>query len=117
MPFTDVSADTGPGADDPHPTGVAGRSPSAFMDADHTATAARAGVEIIVVDPQSFDVDGRSTSGTSETKTLLFWRPINHDWRLPLVIVEVCDIFGRADGGGCQGINCRARGVVELMYK
>ena len=94
MPFTDVSADTGPGADDPHPTGVAGRSPSAFMDADHTATVARAGVDIIVVDPQSFNVDGRSTSGTSKTKTLLFWGSINHNRRLPHVVVEVCDIFG-----------------------
>ena len=98
MPFTDVCTDTGSGADDPHPAWVAGHSPSAFVDADDIATAACAGVEIIIVDPQSFNVDGRSTSGTSETETLLFWGSINHDRRLPLVVVEVCDIFGRADG-------------------
>ena len=68
MPFTDVSTDTGSGADYPHPAGVAGRSPLTFMDADHsTATAACAGVEIIFVDPEPFNVDGRSTSGTSGT--------------------------------------------------
>ena len=67
MPFTDVSADTGSRADDPHPAGVAGRSPLTFMDANHTATMACVGVEIIFVDPQPFNVDGASTSGTSAT--------------------------------------------------
>ena len=67
MPFTDVCADTGSRADDPHPAGVAGRSPLTFMDANHTATMACVGVEIIFVDPQPFNVDGASTSGTSAT--------------------------------------------------
>ena len=67
MPFTDVSTDMGSGANDPHPAGVAGPSPSTFMDVDHTATVACAGEEIIFVDPQPFNVDGRSTSGTSAT--------------------------------------------------
>ena len=39
VPFADVSADTGSGGDDPHPAGVVGRGPSAFMDVDHAATA------------------------------------------------------------------------------
>ena len=68
MPSTDVCTDTGSGADDPHSAGVAGRSPLTFVDADETATVACAEVEIIIVDPQSFNVGGTSlsTSGTSE---------------------------------------------------
>ena len=100
MPFTGVSADAGSGADDPHLAGVAGRSPSTFMDADHTATVACTGGEIIFVDPQPFNVDGIGTLGTSVTCTLLFRRPVDHDWGLPLVIGEVCSVFGGAEGGG-----------------
>ena len=67
VPFPDMIADTGSGADDPHPTRVTRRSPSTFMDADHTAAVACARVEIIPVDPRPFYVDGTSTSGTSAT--------------------------------------------------
>jgi hypothetical protein len=65
MPFTDMSADMGSGANDPHPAGVAGCSPLTFMDADHTATMACAGADIIFVDPQPFNVDGTSTGASA----------------------------------------------------
>lgn len=47
MPFTDVSANTGPGTDDPHPTGDAGLGPMTFMDNDLPC----AHGEICLVDP------------------------------------------------------------------
>ena len=65
--FTDVSTDMGSGAHDPHPTGVSGLGPLTFVDADHTATLASAGVEIVFVDPQPFNVDGTSSLATSST--------------------------------------------------
>ena len=99
MPFTDVSTDTGSGANDPHPAGCAGRIPLTFIDIDHTATLACAEVEIIFVDPRPFNIDGTSTLGTSATWSLLSWGPINHDQRLRLVIDGVYAVLGRTEGG------------------
>lgn len=57
MPFTDTTANTGPRANDLHLAGVAGFGPVTLMDADHAATLTGNRVEIIFVDPQSFNVD------------------------------------------------------------
>jgi hypothetical protein len=67
VPFMDVSTDAGPGANDPHPTGVAELGPLTFMDANHTATMASASVEIVFIDPQPFNVDGTNTLPMSST--------------------------------------------------
>ena len=68
VPFADVNTDVGFGANDPHPAGVAGLGPVTFVDADHTTTRlASAGVEIVFIDPQPFNVEGTSTLATSAT--------------------------------------------------
>ena len=92
VPFTNVSADTGSGANDPHPAGIARLCPVAFVDADHTG----AGVEIILIDPQPFNVDGTGTIGASATCAFLLWWPITHDRSLSFTTDEVCAVFGRA---------------------
>lgn len=86
---------TGSGANDPHHRGAARLRLVTFVHADHVIVQACAGVEIIFVDPQPFDVDGASTLAASATRALLLWGPINHHWRLPLVTDKVCD--SRAD--------------------
>jgi hypothetical protein len=96
VPCTNVKANAVSGANDPHPTGVAGLGPVTFVDADRTTTMASAGGKFVFIDPQPFNVDGTSSSETSATCARLLWGPINHGWSLPLVIDEVCDVFGRA---------------------
>lgn len=98
MPFPDVSTDTGSGANDPQPAGIAGLGPLTLVDADYTTSLTCTGGEIIVVDPQPIDVDCRSTSATPATWVLLLWGAIEHDRGLHLVIDSVCTTFGRARG-------------------
>ena len=96
VPFTNVSTDAGSGANGPHPAGVTGPRPVTFVDADHTTTLASASGKIVFIDPQPFSVDGTGSSATPTTCARLLLGPINHSWSLPLVIDEVCDVFGRA---------------------
>ena len=67
VPSADVSANVGFGANDPHPAGVAVLGPLTFVDADHTIAFSSAGVEIILIDPHPFNLDGTCTLITPAT--------------------------------------------------
>ena len=96
VPFTDMSADVGPGANYPHPTRVAGYGPLTFVDADHTITLSSTGVEVFFIDQGPLNVDGTGTLVVSATQACPLRRPVKHQQSLVLIIDEAWDIIHNA---------------------